>query len=125
MAKIEIEPIEKGIDIAISAMQEKNIKSEIKIAKVPENDSQKEGEFSEIIRMEGKIDSGELETEFNFYLSIPVATHRNPENWAWIITYEFLGEALRILREREGWNGVVKNFWETEVDIVDKLIKAS
>ena len=125
MKKIEKEQIERGIAIAASAMQKKGIESDIKIAKVPEDDSQKEGEFSKIIRMEGKIDSSVLKTEFDFYLSIPVASHRNPENWAWVIVYEFLGEALRILLENEGWNDNVKSFWEIEVDLVDELIKAS
>jgi hypothetical protein len=124
MAKIEIKPIEEGISIASSAMQKKGIVSEIKIAEVPEDDSEKEGEFVEIIRMEGRISSGQLKTKFDFYLPIPVATHRNPKDWAWIIVSHFLGEALCILRERVGWTDEVKSFLETERDLVDELIKA-
>jgi len=120
MSKIKIDQIQKGIAIAISAMQVENIEAEINIPDRLINNHQEDEEF---IEMRGKINSDDLFLEFDFHLPVSLDTHRDSKNWAWIIVHCFLGEAINILRKKEGLNNKVKHFLKIEIDLIDKLIK--
>jgi len=124
MAKIETKQIEEGINIAILAMEKRGIQSKIQIENVPEDDTQKAGEFYEIVSMLGEIEYGELKEKLTFGFSIPQPSHRDAKNWAWLVVYHFLGEVFCFLLEKEGLKDKARSLYKLQIDLVDELIKA-
>jgi hypothetical protein len=125
MNKIEKADIEAGIKIAISSMEKKGIHSKIQIENVPENDIKKEGEFDQIVSMRGEIEYGKLKEKLIFSLSVPVPSHHDEKNWAWLVVYHFLGKVFCLLLEKEGLKNDVRSLHKLQIDLVDELIKAT
>lgn len=118
MTKIEESQIKKGIKIATDAISSSGIIAEINIERIPEDDEVKKGEFHKIIILNGVIKYGEDEKNFDFFIAIPVASHREPKDWSWLIASSFLSHAACTF---DGDDEKIKYLLNLRMDIVNKL----
>jgi len=88
---------------------------------VPKDDEVKKGEFVKIVTFDGIVKYGEEERKFNFFVAVPVASHRERKNWSWIIANSFLSHAACTF---EGDDEKIRYLLNLRMNIVDKLIHA-
>ena len=120
MSEIKSELIEKGIELAKSALKKQGIVSEMSILNIPKEDRDSDG-HTNLVRMEGKVAFEDMEASFVFHVVIPIKTHRDEKNWSWIATYNFIGYAFSELRSKHPLEKVL-DLWERGSDAVDELI---
>lgn len=121
MSKISKKSVKEGIKIAVSAIEQKGIDAEIKLLRIPEDDKVEKGEFAKIATFEGFIKFKDFNTKFEFFTPIPLADHRDSENWSWVIACDFLGRAVFELFKEKGLTDDVKKLDKIKLAVVDEL----
>lgn len=115
---IERKPIEDGIHLAVEVMKRHGVVVEIETSHVPKDD---EGDFVQLVRMKGGLSYRGESYKLEFYVVVPVPTHRTPNDWAYLIAYHFLGRAFVELRDNSKLE-LARDLWRKEVDIVSELV---
>jgi len=114
--------IEKAIEQVVIKLGKNNIEASINLENIPEEE-RRAGEFTPCIRFFGRFSYGEYGTEYNFWVGFPISTHKNVENWTWVIAHEFLSRAFSHLVKSGTDSKFHKTFNKLTVDIIDDLIK--
>lgn len=120
--QVEQKPIEEGIPLAIETFLQHGIKAGIAIHKMPTR-AETVSDFAVLVWMSGELTHRATTLSFDFFVPVPVLTHRDKNNWAWVIAHGFVGKGFSAISEQSGKEAIA--FWEKGLDVVDELIHKS